>query len=244
MFTSLSLQHPLKTGVWCYVEEETWSFCSPEPGSLVAGKGHCGRPALSGKVTGIPIIRFQILVHYPKNDQKSTFSTLRLLGKAPVVVYIIDSCPELSGKVATIPHIGYQIQIARLKICQKRSFCALRSLRSGESSHQEIRKLLIGEELGDRRPSELLRVMRRRAESHSVPDDLMLELFQQHLPTRFHSCSYKPADIGESCRSSRSSHGGDANCVHYIETNSRPVTAKARRLAPDRLRIAKRNLRT
>ncbi|GFT74174.1 transposon Tf2-6 polyprotein [Trichonephila clavipes] len=59
--------------------------------------------------------------------------------------------------------------------------------RSGESSHQEIRKLLIGEELGDRRPSELLRVMRRRAESHSVPDDLMLELFQQHLPTRVQS---------------------------------------------------------
>ncbi|GFX12394.1 hypothetical protein TNCV_64401 [Trichonephila clavipes] len=28
-----------------------------------------------------------------------------------------------------------------------------------------------------------------------------------------HSCSYKPADIGESCRSSRSSHGGDANCA-------------------------------
>ncbi|GFY35047.1 transposon Ty3-G Gag-Pol polyprotein [Trichonephila clavipes] len=25
--------------------------------------------------------------------------------------------------------------------------------------------------------------------------------------------------------------------IHYIETNSRPVTAKARRLAPDRLRI-------
>ncbi|GFV87664.1 hypothetical protein TNCV_779481 [Trichonephila clavipes] len=59
--------------------------------------------------------------------------------------------------------------------------------RSGESSHQEIRKLLIGEELGDRRPSELFRVMRRRAESHSVPDDLMLELFQQHLPTRVQS---------------------------------------------------------
>ncbi|GFX20602.1 transposon Ty3-I Gag-Pol polyprotein [Trichonephila clavipes] len=147
-----------------------------------------------------------------------------------------------------------------------------------------------------------------------------------------HSCSYKPADTRESFRSSRSSHGGDANCglrrifqwtflvgnvstpiigadflynfrlvpdiskqalldsetnikchcilgnsrihsiktvsgdsvyhellrkfpditkpprpdqeikhsvVHYIETNSRPVTAKARRLAPDRLRIAK-----
>ncbi|GFU51571.1 transposon Tf2-9 polyprotein [Trichonephila clavipes] len=33
--------------------------------------------------------------------------------------------------------------------------------RSGESSHH-------------RRPSELLRVMKRHAESHSVPDDLML----------------------------------------------------------------------
>ncbi|GFV94010.1 transposon Tf2-6 polyprotein [Trichonephila clavipes] len=41
----------------------------------------------------------------------------------------------------------------------------------------------------------------------------MLELFQQHLPTRVQSiCSYKPADTGESCRSSRSSHGGDSNC--------------------------------
>ncbi|GFT89920.1 uncharacterized protein TNCV_1666361 [Trichonephila clavipes] len=29
--------------------------------------------------------------------------------------------------------------------------------------------------------------MRRRAESHSVPDDLVLELFQQHLPTRVQS---------------------------------------------------------
>ncbi|GFW77348.1 transposon Tf2-6 polyprotein [Trichonephila clavipes] len=68
------------------------------------------------------------------------------------------------------------------------SFSALETaMESGESSHQEIRKLLIGEELGDRRPSELLRVMRRRAESHSVPDDLMLELFQQHLPTRVQS---------------------------------------------------------
>ncbi|GFX24935.1 hypothetical protein TNCV_1278711 [Trichonephila clavipes] len=54
--------------------------------------------------------------------------------------------------------------------------------RSGESSHQEIRKLLIGEELGDRHPSELLRVMRKRAESHSVPDDLMLEKLSSICP--------------------------------------------------------------
>ncbi|GFV19013.1 hypothetical protein TNCV_4758981 [Trichonephila clavipes] len=229
--------------------------------------------------------------------------------------------------------------------------------RSGESSHQEIRKLLIGEELGDRRPSELLRVMRRRAESHSVPDDLMLELFQQHLPTRVQSilaaispltlekaaavadrvmevtpiavsaCSvssdknsieshileeikklnlrideisrsrsrsrnrnlpfhkrnhsksktyeqcwyhYKFGSAAQKCHPPCNSRihsiktvSGDSvyhellrkfpditkpprpdqeikhSVVHYIETNSRPVTAKARRLAPDRLRIAK-----
>ncbi|GFV97120.1 uncharacterized protein LOC103524116 [Trichonephila clavipes] len=189
--------------------------------------------------------------------------------------------------------------------------------RSGESSHQEIRKLLIGEELGDRRPSELLRVMKRRAESHSVTDDLMLELFQQHLPTRVQSILAaispltleKAAEVADRVMEvtqlrrsrnrnlpfhkrnrSKSKHTSSAGTItnlapaaqnvtlHVnsqktsrlkenfpmdilvgnvstpiigadflynfrlvpdIKTNSRPVTAKARRLAPDRLRIAK-----
>ncbi|XP_035210911.1 uncharacterized protein LOC118185191 [Stegodyphus dumicola] len=55
--------------------------------------------------------------------------------------------------------------------------------RAEKSTHQEIKKLLGGEQLGDRRPSELLRIMRRRAESYSVSDELMLELFLQHLPS-------------------------------------------------------------
>ncbi|GBN60689.1 Transposon Ty3-G Gag-Pol polyprotein, partial [Araneus ventricosus] len=55
--------------------------------------------------------------------------------------------------------------------------------RSGESSQQEIRKLLSGEELGNRKPSELLRYMKRRAESLNVADNLMLELFLQRLPS-------------------------------------------------------------
>ncbi|GFU34033.1 transposon Tf2-9 polyprotein [Trichonephila clavipes] len=54
---------------------------------------------------------------------------------------------------------------------------------TGESSQKEIRKLLTGEELGDRKPSELLRTMNRRAASHNVPKELMLELFLQQLPT-------------------------------------------------------------
>ncbi|GFX59231.1 transposon Tf2-6 polyprotein [Trichonephila clavipes] len=36
---------------------------------------------------------------------------------------------------------------------------------------------------GDRKPSELLRTMNRRAASHNVPKELMLELFLQQLPT-------------------------------------------------------------
>lgn len=55
--------------------------------------------------------------------------------------------------------------------------------RSGESSQQEIRHLLSGEELGSRKPSDLLRSMKRRAESLNVPDKLMLELFLQRLPS-------------------------------------------------------------
>ncbi|GFW73106.1 transposon Tf2-9 polyprotein [Trichonephila clavipes] len=106
----------------------------------------------------------------------------------------------------------------------------------------------------------------------------MLELFQQHLPTRvqsilaaispltlekaaevadrvmevtpiaqlknvtLHVNSQKRVRLGIMAttalpRNSRRLFIRDR--LHYIETNSRPVTAKARRLAPDRLRIAK-----
>ncbi|GFQ88286.1 uncharacterized protein TNCT_727441 [Trichonephila clavata] len=55
--------------------------------------------------------------------------------------------------------------------------------RSGESSQQEIRKLLSGEELDSRKPSELLRNMKRRVESLNVDDKLTTELFLQRLPS-------------------------------------------------------------
>lgn len=59
--------------------------------------------------------------------------------------------------------------------------------RSGESSQAEIRRLLAGEQLGDRCPSELLRVMQRRAESHALPDKVLLELFLQQMPSHVQS---------------------------------------------------------
>ena len=68
-------------------------------------------------------------------------------------------------------------------------------LRSGESAQQEIRQLLSGEELGNRKPSELLRNMKRRAETLNVPDNLMLELFLQRLPSSVQSILAAVSDL-------------------------------------------------
>ncbi|GFQ81692.1 uncharacterized protein TNCT_378371 [Trichonephila clavata] len=59
--------------------------------------------------------------------------------------------------------------------------------RCGESKSQEIRRLLAGEQLGDRKPSELFRVMQRRSELHNVADSLLLELFLKQLPPNVQS---------------------------------------------------------
>ncbi|GFU98812.1 uncharacterized protein TNCV_1215281 [Trichonephila clavipes] len=59
--------------------------------------------------------------------------------------------------------------------------------RCGESKRQEIRRLLAGEQLGDRKPSELFRVMQRRSESYNVTDSLLLELFLRQLPPNVQS---------------------------------------------------------
>ncbi|GFT95660.1 uncharacterized protein TNCV_310601 [Trichonephila clavipes] len=53
--------------------------------------------------------------------------------------------------------------------------------RCGESKSQEIHRFLAGEQLGDRKPSELFRVMQRRSESHNLTDSLLFELFLQQL---------------------------------------------------------------
>ncbi|GFT25284.1 transposon Ty3-G Gag-Pol polyprotein [Trichonephila clavipes] len=55
--------------------------------------------------------------------------------------------------------------------------------RSGGSFQQEAQKLFSGKELGSRKPSELLRNMKRRAESLNGDDDKLMELFLQRLPS-------------------------------------------------------------
>ncbi|GFV50286.1 uncharacterized protein TNCV_621961 [Trichonephila clavipes] len=62
--------------------------------------------------------------------------------------------------------------------------CPGRQTNSGwESSQQGVQKLLSREELGSRKPSELLRNMKRRAESFNVDNKLLMELFHQRLPS-------------------------------------------------------------
>ncbi|GFV75825.1 transposon Ty3-I Gag-Pol polyprotein [Trichonephila clavipes] len=55
--------------------------------------------------------------------------------------------------------------------------------RSGESYQEGGRKLFSGEELGSRKPSELLRNKKRRAKPLNVDDKLMMKLFLQRLPS-------------------------------------------------------------
>ncbi|KAF8797273.1 hypothetical protein HNY73_001558 [Argiope bruennichi] len=59
--------------------------------------------------------------------------------------------------------------------------------RCGESKSQEIRSLLNFEQLGDRKPSELLRVMHRRVESHHISDALLLKHFLQQMSSNVQS---------------------------------------------------------
>ncbi|GFU50422.1 transposon Tf2-9 polyprotein [Trichonephila clavipes] len=116
------------------------------------------------------------------NDPQLWFSTCErtfALGvpKAITDTYIVSNLPPEATAIVrdliitpdeTDPYGAIQAQLIQ---------------RTSESSQQEIRKLLTGEELGDRKPSELFRTMNRRAASHNVPKELMLELFLQQLPT-------------------------------------------------------------
>ncbi|GFW35016.1 transposon Ty3-G Gag-Pol polyprotein [Trichonephila clavipes] len=135
--------------------------------------------------------------------------------------------------------------------------------RSGESSHQEIREITHREELGDRRPSELLRVMRRRAESHSVPDDSCLNFSSSICPFRVQSILAaispltleKAAEVADRVMEVTPIAASRRifQWIFLVGNVSTPIIGadflynfrlvpditKARRLAPDRLRIAK-----
>ncbi|GFR29978.1 uncharacterized protein TNCT_601271 [Trichonephila clavata] len=67
--------------------------------------------------------------------------------------------------------------------------------RSGESSQQEIRKLLSGGELSSRKPSELLRNMKRRTDFLNVDDKLMTKLFLQRLPSSIQTILAAVSDL-------------------------------------------------
>ncbi|GBM04262.1 hypothetical protein AVEN_41067-1 [Araneus ventricosus] len=60
-------------------------------------------------------------------------------------------------------------------------------VKCGESKSQEIQQLLASEQLGDRKPSELFRVMQRHSQSHNVADSLLLQLLSQQLHSNVQS---------------------------------------------------------
>lgn len=59
--------------------------------------------------------------------------------------------------------------------------------RCGKSKTEEIRPLLAKEQLRDKKLSELLCIMQRRAASHSITNNLFLELCMQQLPRNIQS---------------------------------------------------------
>ncbi|GFQ83087.1 retrovirus-related Pol polyprotein from transposon opus [Trichonephila clavata] len=69
------------------------------------------------------------------------------------------------------------------------------SLPIGESSQQEIRQLLSGEVLGNRKPSDLLKNMTRWSEKGKVSEKCMLGLFWQRLPASVQTILAADADL-------------------------------------------------
>ncbi|GFW57508.1 transposon Tf2-9 polyprotein [Trichonephila clavipes] len=124
---------------------------------------------------------------YNFSDPQLWFSTCERTFALGVPKAITDTCTKFNYIVSNLPPEATanvrDLIITRNETDPYGTIKAQLIQRTGESSQQEIRKLLTGEELGDRMPSQLLRTMNRRAASHNVPKDLMLELFLRQLPT-------------------------------------------------------------
>ncbi|GFQ96627.1 uncharacterized protein TNCT_677831 [Trichonephila clavata] len=76
--------------------------------------------------------------------------------------------------------------------------------RCGESKSQEIRRLLAGEQLGDRKPSELFRVMQRRSESQQCGRFTSLGIISTAVTAQcsIYPCKYSTSHSSKSFRSS------------------------------------------
>ena len=108
---------------------------------------------------------FQLAVPKPITDSKTKYNYC--------VAHLPPEIAMIVRDVIITPDIADPFQNLKQEIIH----------RCGETKSQEIRRLLAGEQLGDRKPSELLRVMQRRAEHHNISDNLLLELFLQQLPS-------------------------------------------------------------
>ncbi|GFQ92033.1 transposon Tf2-6 polyprotein [Trichonephila clavata] len=111
---------------------------------------------------------------YNFSDPELWFSTCERTFDLGVPKAIADTCTKFNYIVSNLPPEAAAI-VRDLIITPDETdpYGAIKAQliqRTGESSQQEIRKLLTGEELGDRKPSELLRTMNRRASSHNASE--------------------------------------------------------------------------
>ncbi|XP_064468772.1 uncharacterized protein LOC135383076 [Ornithodoros turicata] len=109
----------------------------------------------------------QVEVHFAGRRITSQFSKFGyILAHLP---------PEAAAEVRDLiirPHAGHPYDTLRDGFIR----------RTALSSENRIRQLLTSEELGDRRPTQLLRRMRELAGNRTTEDTLLRELFLQRLP--------------------------------------------------------------
>ncbi|XP_046860717.1 uncharacterized protein LOC124453935 [Xenia sp. Carnegie-2017] len=121
---------------------------------------------------------------YWPNDQElwfsqidAQFTTRNITSQKTKYAYVVGSLqPEIAQEVRDIilhPPARDPYDILRRELIH----------RTSTSEQQRLHQLLTGEELGDRKPSQLLRKMEQLLGTQTLPPSIMKQLFIQRLPT-------------------------------------------------------------
>ena len=108
---------------------------------------------------------------------ETQFLTRNITSQATQFAYVVSSLqPEIAQEVRDIllsPPINQPHDVIKSELIKRTSV----------SEQNRLRQLLISEELGDRKPSQLLRHMHQLLGDHYLEDGIMKQLFLQRLPT-------------------------------------------------------------
>ena len=108
---------------------------------------------------------------------ENLFITRRITSQQTKYAYIIASLqPEVAQEIRDLllrPPTGDCYDVLKAELIR----------RTSESEQKRLRQLLTTEELGDRKPSQLLRRMQQLLGENKLDEDLFKQLFVQRLPT-------------------------------------------------------------